>query len=287
MPKYTNRLNLPQALVDAVTNDDYSRGECDLSITQLIKPMRAVVLEREYSAQITEDVSDRLWSLYGKITHKILESSNIDKNIVAERRLFMEVDGVKISGAMDSYEIEGGSLIDWKFTTSYKFKKGDIPEEWEQQQNCYAELLRHNGHKIDSLEIIGLLRDHSKLEAKRDEYYPQLPVARMPIPLWSQEKTISFIKDRVAVYKDALKTLPQCTAEERWASPDVWAIKKKGAARAINGGLYTDADAASRKLASLGGGHEVEFRPGENKRCDNYCAAAAFCIQYRALRGGK
>lgn len=280
MPKLTNKLNLPQALVDAVANDDYTKGNADLSVTQLLKPMRAVVLEKLHGDEVVEDVADRLWSFYGKIAHKILEGKNQDKNIIVERRLYMDVHGVRISGAMDSYEVADGRLIDWKFVTAYKFKGTEIPEEWEQQQNLYAALLRANGQKITSLEIVGLLRDHSKMEARRDEFYPQLPVARMPIPLWPEAKVAAFLVGKINEYKKALEQLPHCSDKERWARPTKWAVKKPGAQRALK--LHDDLESARNHADALK--LEVEHRPGENIRCENYCSVSKFCAFYQELK---
>jgi hypothetical protein len=278
-----NKLGLPQALVDAVSNDPYSKGDAEVSVTGLLKPLRCVMLERKHGDEITEDAADRLYAMYGQLIHSLLERANKDKNVTTERRLFMEIDGVKISGAMDSMDSQDGKLRDWKFVTSWKFKNGVVPTEWEQQQNAYAELLRHNGHTVKSLEIVGLLRDHSKLEAKRDAGYPQLPVAIMPIPLWPQEKALAFLRGRIAEYKKAKEILPECTPEERWAKDDVYAVMKEGRKSAVK--LHDNAVTAATHATEVGG--YVVKRPGEQTRCENYCSVAPFCAQFKKLKGGE
>lgn len=289
MPKLTNRLGLVEALVNAAQNDPYSKGDADISVTTLLKPMQAVVLEDAFADQITEDVAERVWSLYGQIVHTILERANRSDDIVTERRLFMEIDGVRISGSMDSFEVSGGVCRDFKFTTAYKFKNGLVDPEWEKQQNAYAQLLRANNFPVSKLEIVGLLRDHSKLEARRDAAYPQLPVSLMPIPLWPEEKTMAFLRGRVAEYKANKKAfaenrpLTPCTPEERWARPDVYAVMKEGRKTAVR--LHDDAMSAQRHASELGANHSVVKRPGESVRCENYCAVKDFCPQYKRMKG--
>jgi len=46
----TNRLNLPAAIVEAVRNDPYSSGDCDISCTRLVGPPMIRHLERLHAA---------------------------------------------------------------------------------------------------------------------------------------------------------------------------------------------------------------------------------------------
>lgn len=276
----TNATNLPQAIVDAVRNDTYTKGKADISITGLLKPMRAVALESQHSEGISEDVADRLYALYGQIVHGILERA-ASSYAVAERRLYLGIDGVWVSGQMDSYEIKDDVLVDWKFVTAWKFKQPDPPKEWIQQLNCYAELLRANGYPIKKLQVVGLIRDHSKLEAKRDSAYPQFPIVRIEIPMWEQKVAQDFIRERVKAYKDAKVTLPECTPEERWAKPDIYAVMKKGRKSAVR--LFHSEEEAKNFIDPMDQNLSIVKRPAENMRCENYCAAAPYCDQFKAL----
>lgn len=165
---FTNRAELPQPVVDAVKNDPYSKGETNISVTELLLPPRLAALREKHSNEIIEDVSDRIWSLFGQAMHTVLERAN--RKAIAERRLTLEMEGWRVSGGMDAYE-ENGLLIDYKVTSVWKLMKGDL-EEWISQLNLYSVILRHYGHKVEKLQIIVLLRDWSKLEAKRDPHYP-------------------------------------------------------------------------------------------------------------------
>jgi hypothetical protein len=273
--KLTNRMGLPEPLVDAVRNDSYSRGGANISVTGLLKPPRQSALETSHQDEITEDASERIWSLCGQVIHGILERAN--RSHVAERRLSIQVEGWSVSGSMDLYH-QSGKLQDYKFVTAYKFKNGSVPIEYEQQLNIYAEILRQNGEAVSSLEIVGILRDWSKLEAARDPAYPQSQVIILPVTLWTPEKARLFIRNRVVLHQQARRgDLPECSPEERWAKPTVYAVMKVGRKTAVK--LY-DNERDAQSHASVDSSLQVQVRPGESIRCRFYCAVSKFCTQY-------
>jgi hypothetical protein len=273
--KLTNKLDLPQAIVDAVRNDGYDRGNADISVTGLLRPPRLTVLEREHASEIEEDVSDRIWSLFGQSIHTILERAN--RKGVAERRLSMEVAGWVVSGGMDLYE-ENGTLSDYKTTTVWKLIKGDMVE-WEKQLNMYAVILRHHGHEVQKLQVVAILRDWSKGEAERDPYYPQAQVVNIDIKLWEPEAARIFMQNRVVLHQQAKLNLPECSPEDRWARPNVWAVMKEGRKTAVK--LYDNEDAA-RAHVGFDKQLKVVLRPGASVRCQSYCRVSRFCAQYQA-----
>ena len=167
----TNRLGLPQAIVDAVTNDPYSRGASDISVTQLIQPPYQRQLRLQHEP--IEDASDRIWSLVGQVGHGIVEraypqayteaASKLSTKevhdtygVVAERRLFMKVNGWTVSGQFDV--IEKGHLQDYKFTSVWSVI-GDTKTEWINQLNLLRLLAIQEGIEIKQLGIIAILRD--------------------------------------------------------------------------------------------------------------------------------
>ncbi len=70
--KYTNLSNLPKAIERAVINDPYESNS-DISTTRLIAPPRIRVLQKRNWDLITEDVSDRIFSLLGQSVHHVIE----------------------------------------------------------------------------------------------------------------------------------------------------------------------------------------------------------------------
>jgi hypothetical protein len=278
--KYTNRLGLPEPLANAVKNDTYDAGEdTDYSVTQLIDPPRKIALERENEEALTEDVADAIFRLLGQAVHTILERAG-----VPERRFAITVLGKTISGKIDRFK--DGLLQDWKVTTAYRFKDGKVPADVEAQLNCYAEILRQNGKKVERLEAVGILRDWSKLEVLRGGgEYPPNQVAIVQVPLWPSEHAKAFLEGRVRLHEAAKEKLPECSAGERWARPDTYAVRKPGMARSVRN--LPSLKTAEEFIAMQKKDKEklsVEFRAGESIRCKAYCAAAPFCLQWKKLQ---
>jgi len=277
----TNKNNFPEALVKAIANDSYSKGDAHYSITQLLKPPRQARLAEIHKDELTEDVEDRLWALYGQIVHSILERAN-EKDLV-EKRYFAEFDGIRISGAIDSLVLKDGVLSDWKFSTAWSFKQSEPKADWIAQLNMQAELLRQNGIEVERLQIIGLIRDWQIRDAKNNpDSYPQSQVVIQNIPMWSQEQTQSFIKMRIALHEASKAELPECSTEERWAKPDVWAVMR--GARAIPGGIQYSKKVAEELLSKTAGAR-IEFRSGESTNCELYCRVADYCDQFKKMKG--
>jgi hypothetical protein len=297
----TNELCLPEAIVAAVRNDPYSRGECDISVTQLIAPPRKVELERRHADELTEDASGRIWSLLGQAVHTVLERAG--QNAFTEERLKMTVAGWVLSGAFDTLTLteNGGKwrLTDYKVTSSYAVKDGG-KQEWVQQLNVLALLLREHGFEVADLQIVAILRDWSKLEALRDAEYPQKQVVVFVLPSWSHDERRAFVEHRIEMHKRARAgTLPDCTAEERWEKPAVYAVMKEGRKSALRL-LKSEGEALDWCLqnghATLGHGDDdpifptlkrgvsIVTRPAKQTRCEAYCAAAAYCDQWKRLQ---
>jgi len=215
--KFTNKLGLPDAIVRAVKNDKYSKGDADYSATQLLKPPRAVVLEREHWEHLEQDVSDRVWSMFGQAFHVVAERANHED--VAERRLSITINGVKVSGGMDLFQEGSGTYVDYKTTNMWALKNSG-PKEWERQFNIYAAILRANGIEVKKAKAMILIKDWRSYELRqakeRGKPYPESSILMMDIPLWEPEKALNFLKTRIALHEAAKKILPDCDEEERW-----------------------------------------------------------------------
>ncbi len=282
--KLTNKANLPLPIVNAVKNDTYSKGAADISITGLIGSARIAALTKQHWDDIEEDVSDRVWSLYGQIIHGIFERAADPTEALTEERLFIERFGWTLSGQFDRMAYHGNVLQDYKMTSTYSVNNGPKPE-WIAQLNCYRLLLIENGHTADKLQIVCLFRDWSKAKAKNSPDYPQLQVGIVDIPVWPIEQTEAFIRERLQAHGTAHQSLPECTDEERWKSPDVFAVVGEGNTRASK--TYPDLEAAEadaqERSAKGKKQYHVESRTGENRRCADYCAVSAFCSQWKAI----
>lgn len=272
----TNKAGLPEALVRAIANDPYEAGDSDSTITRLIQPPRKVELERLNADKITEDAADRIWALMGQLGHTVLERAGVG---MVETRLFAEVAGWRISGKADIIVSER-KIVDWKFTTVWSTEDG-AKDEWVEQLNGLAFLASRNGLLIESLEIVCIYRDWSKLEARRNADYPKSQVQVFKLPMWPAGEQEAWITSRVWAHQIARVTLPECSSQDRWEKPHKWALMKKGRERAVK--LFDNPKDAKAARTYQRLGFYVEHRPGEQVRCQSYCAARPFCTQADAL----
>jgi len=285
----TNRFNLPVTLLNAVKDDEYDRGDSVLSVTQLISSPRIVLLQDLNADNLTADVVDRVPALLGTAVHKIIEKGSKDiPNHIVEERLFAEILGWKISGAVD-LQIDNGDgtweINDYKVTSVYSVMDEKI--EWIQQLNSYAFLARQaHGRSVTKLRIIAILRDWQRKQAEMKPDYPQSQVLAVEIPLWTDEQQSDFVHTRVALHQEAKKmvdsggAVPYCTDQERWLRGETWAVMKEGRKSAVR--LHDSEEEARDTAESLGAGHSVDHRPGSPIRCaGNYCMVAQWCRQYQ------
>lgn len=213
-----NKLNLPPAFLKSIASHTHDRGGAHITVSELIAPPRIRVLRHRYPKQITADVSDMLWLLFGTAVHEHLAKHAT--NALTEERLSMDVTTElgtwKVSGAFDSLSLDrDGSLDDYKTTSVWKVLKGDL-EDWTAQLNLYQHLAEHHGHEVRQLQIIALLRDWTKREADKGGDYPKCPAVVIPIESWPDKWRQSYLEDRVLVHQEAERTLPLCTNLERW-----------------------------------------------------------------------
>jgi hypothetical protein len=167
----TNKHNLPKPVVDALTKDNYSRGSSNRSITQLIDSPRIRILRAEHDAEMTEDASEKVWSVLGTAVHNMFEDAVSEKEHVSEERLFVDHEGWELSGAIDLQETEADGSVtvsDYKCTSVWSVIYGK--QEWVNQLNAYAWLVRHvKKMPVGKCQIVAVLRDWklSELEKQR------------------------------------------------------------------------------------------------------------------------
>lgn len=316
----TNKLGLPEPILRAAEAEMYSKGDARYSVTELLKPPRMAALQRLYRDVIVEDVADQIWSVLGKIGHGILEASGApETGAILEERLYMDVAGVRVSGAMDhTVLLPTGQLDDYKFTNVYSVSRG-CKAEWEEQLNLYRLLRTVNGQAVERLRIVAILRDWLLSRARAaghlyestgfDEegntvykfvkeepgaWYPAQQVVTVDVKMWPIQQAQLFIEGRVAAHLAADEwathlaagtlsdiTEPRCTDADRWKKPDVYACMKEGRKTAIK--KYDTKGEAEYAATQQKGGY-VEFRPGPYTRCIDYCSVgrAGLCSQWEA-----
>lgn len=288
--KYTNKHDIPKEIIRAIENDQYTRGNSDISVTGLLQPPRIRLLERKHHDDIVLDYSDETWKILGQAVHAILERANENyDDTITEQRLFADIEGWTVSGQTDSLAVHDKVLKDYKVTSVWTvinaLKEGK--SDWEKQLNCYAYLYKHNtGETINQLNIIAIARDWNRRDSRaRGGDYPQSNIITLDIPLWSEQEQLQFFKDRVSFHRSSEfkhsmdGELPLCSDEDRWKREDTFRVVKKGRKRAIR--VLPSLKEAEEFLGSNEDGLSIEVSKGESIRCGAYCNVAQFCNQYK------
>lgn len=281
----TNKTNLPETYARVVAQYmNYSNHGNDLSVTQLIDSPKLVRLKMRHIDECTEDVSDLFWSMLGTVAHNVLEQHSAVLDM-AEERLTLEHEGVKLSGKFDAYH--EGVVTDYKLTSVYSVLKESKSDAWEQQLNCYAHLIRQAGYEVHTIQVFAMMRDWQKSKAKYDNEYPQAAVKVIKLKLWEPAFTEQFIKDRIMMHKATFDApdefLPDCSDEQMWAQPDTYAVRIGSNKTAYR--VFANKSMANDCLDTLTPDRRkvaiIEHRPGKRTRCAEYCLVAPWCQQYK------
>jgi hypothetical protein len=274
--KLTNKLGLPEPIVQAVMHDPYESGGSDYTATSLLKPARMAQLERE--VELEQDASDRLYSLQGQMMHLILERAGdaLSKDgYIVETRYMSEFGKFEVSAQIDMFDPKTGILSDYKYTSVWAVKHGLKPEH-RMQLNLQAELLRRNGHIVNKAEVVLLLRDWS---AERHEGQP---VVKQEVDLMSSDEVVAWVEERIKAHEAAKLSLPRCTDEERWSHPTYAVTNGLNVARALR--VFDTLPEAQAFVAASGKALEITRRPGRPVRCMRYCPARSVCTQAEEIQ---
>lgn len=316
----TNNLNFPEVFVKACLVDrHFTQG--DISTTRLVDAPQIRMLRANNDIQ--EDVSDRLWMLFGTAMHNILERAEIshfgaraimqaaevfhdmeaekDRAIgdrlvelckekfpaefeskdLIEHTLSVVIDGMEISGTMDKFVFETGTLQDYKVTGSYAYVYEESKKKWYAQQNIYAYMLREHGYTVNNAEIIALFKDWNKFKTFKQKDYPKSPVMQIPVKLIEHERVHNYLKSRVELHRRAQAGEQiDCTGKERWATAASFAVKRPGGKRAVK--IFDQREFAEKYVEDKRLEKPdlfIEDRPGENRRCNEYCPVKDVCPQ--------
>ena len=131
--KITNKFGMPQPFVDFAINDKYSKGKADISVTTLIDSPKIRLMKEKHDHEIEVDAVDMVWALFGTAVHSVLENSKQSSDVITEERLYQEIDGWVLSGAVDRQEIKDDqiTIVDYKVTSVWSVIYGK--PEWENQ----------------------------------------------------------------------------------------------------------------------------------------------------------
>lgn len=278
--RVTNCLGLPQAFVDAVSVERHNKPGC-YSATTLNKGTKEILLMERHWDEFVVDAADQVWATFGTAVHNIMESKKDDN--FHEEMFDLKFSKSRITGIVDSYDMQNGIINDWKTASVYKVMKGDF-SDWYKQGMTYAWLLTKSGFDVRRCRFIAMLKDHSKSKAKTESGYPQSPtfVYEFDVVPEELEQTGKRIEAKILEIEAAEKLsdddIPPCLPEERWADDDKWAVMKEGRKTAVR--VLDTEENAELLLKTLGAKHYIEHRPAVSRKCADYCLCKDFCNFY-------
>lgn len=311
----TNKEDIPLTLAVWAVDDDYDyvNQENYISVTQLIKPIKQIILGMRITDEDT-DVSDLINAALGTCIHSGIEKAwkfnykknlkslgysdelinkikinpkkedlkNTDIPIYIEQRNTIKIDDYIIGGKFDM--IADGILHDNKSTSVYTWIYGGRDKDYCLQGSLYK-LINKDIIKEDFIRINYIFTDWQKSAAAQNEKYPLNRLVYKDIPLLSLEETKKFIEDKIKqikIYKDSPEEkLPRCTDEDLWrAEPKYkyYADPTKTSGRSTKN--FTSLQEANKYKLAKGNKGVVIVVPGEVKRC-MYCRAYSICKQRR------
>lgn len=246
--KITNKNGLPGPIYDLIKNDEYSRGDADISVTQLIDSPRVRVLYARHDQEIEQEASSFLAATLGRAFHSSVEKATTSG--FAEKRMEIMVHGWKLSGGIDHHA--HGVITDYKTANIWKtvYSSGGRITGYEKQLNVYAHILRENGIPVHGLKVFILFKDwnkrgfydHTKKNAIWKPWkkagYPEKDWAYIDIPLWEAPTAKTYVETKILAHQEAQNNLPLCSWDDIW----------------------------------------------EGSRCEKYCAVNKFCDQYQKQR---
>lgn len=273
--KLTNHYNLPDPFVKVVRESLYEKSDA-YSATELLNPVRLIILQRRYADDLESDVSEYIPQILGTGVHEAFQ--RVDTVGDTEQRLEYELDsGVKISGKYD--RVENYVLMDYKTTTVAKIMRGDF-EDYKKQALIYAWLRYKNNLHTSRAEFYIIMKDWSKMRQVNDPNYP-----KTALHIWTHDITPDDIIDierwiwrKVTVIEQYLDTpddkLPLCDEADRWYTGDTYAVMRQGGTRAVK--LYDNAKDATNHVTGKSDLY-IEARTGINIRCEHYCEVRDVC----------
>jgi len=285
--RITNKLNLPTPLV-SMAMENYQVQPNEYRVTSLLKGIRETILERRHGDEIEQDVSDMIWLLFGTAVHNVLEHHIEGDRELKEERIKAEIEGYILSGKFDLYNDETETVSDYKTCSVWKVIYGDYTD-WRRQLLIYCYILRSIGFHASNGEIVALMKDYSKRDAKLKDNYPQFPVQKIEfhftdedfsgIEVWLSD-TFNEIRRCENLPDDKL---PICTSEERYNSGDKYAVMKNGRKTALR---VLDTEEEAKACMEFMKGDYIETRCGEDKKCNEYCNVNKYCSYYQSKNGG-
>lgn len=316
----TNRNNIDLPMAVWLASDEYDgiNEGTTVSVTTLLKPIKATILSSRITTVPEADISDLIPSRLGTAIHdaierawkanpkKVMELMGLPKgmyeelrvnpeehddeafNVYLEQRVSREFMGFTINGQYDL--IFDGEIQDIKTTGTFTWETGAKDEDYIKQLSVYRWL---NTDKVEEEygTIHFIFTDWKKLDyIKNPKTYPPLRVQSKRYKLMSLHETEQWLRDRLTELRSywdlPQDQLPICTPKELWQRDPVYKYYKDPNNRKRSSGNFATPEEADRKRRESGGVGIIVPVYGSPTAC-LYCSAMAQCEQAQSyIRNG-
>lgn len=264
--KITNKYHLPDELIKVLEKDIRTPDPHKYSVTELLKPIKEIILWRRYFDVVAQDASELITASFGTAFHTMMES--VSTGDIEERIEYEVSPGVYLTGRYDKYD--NYILHDYKTTSVWKWQNADF-SEYMKQGLMYAWLLRKKGLYVEKCVFHMFLKDHSLSKASRSDNYPEVAYQtyEFNVTPTGLEEIEKFITERIARIESLLDTpdneLPMPTHDESWYTGDSYAVMKHGGTRAVK--VFDNLDSAT---LYMGGATNLYIEERKGEHLKNY-----------------
>ena len=141
----TNEMGLPEAFVNFVSNVRHN-APGTLSATTLLQGDKQIVLFDRHFDELTQDAADQVWASFGTAFHLLMEKQK--SNTFKEEAFEVQVDDWKVTGHLDSYDMEKEIIEDskkafyYRGLTNWRQEKGWLIDTCLDGQDTFKGILR-------------------------------------------------------------------------------------------------------------------------------------------------
>ena len=315
---FTNGTNISLPMAVMLAADGYNHNEDVISVTQLIKPLRELILTDRISKLNVPTSDPDIISMYksrvGTAIHayaetvwlnedlrnKGLDALGIPKKtrdkivvnpekvkkgelaVYVEKTGYREILGYEIRGTADV--IFFGRLGDYKKTSPLSYRDSAKNHKYALQGSIYRWIM-HDLIIEDNMSIFEMYDEWTAFKTN-DPNYPPAQVVEKNIPLLSLRDTEKYIKDKINSlnkYFDAPDDeIPECTDADLWRRKPVFKYYKDPTKKARSTGNFDTYEEAYARKSADGNVGVIDEVKSKAVAC-RYCPAFPICQQAKRL----
>lgn len=306
-------LRIQKMLMGHSSYDKANKTELEFTATELLRPPRAIMLNRMYpkDIKVLSDQTLNFKAKAGEGLHLVYEQMLADTEYMEktyvngfklnptpeeakkvrhtiyseqryEKKLTVQTPKgsceVSLSGKADL--IINGVVQDIKYTSVFGYIAPDKLESFRNQLSIYR-FLAPDIIVVPFGYILAHLHDWNKFRVK--EGYPDTAVEFQKIILKSIEDTEQFVINKIEILLSG--ELPQCSDKELWATPSSTKYKyyASGDTTKRCTKIFDTEDEAIQRLQEANKGIIDTVITSKEVRACFYCSASNVCDQYKAL----